>query len=96
VLNLLNQTPQPYNGRIVWKHPGGLTEPGSRVDGFGVRVTHVQKQQIALVAELTAHTDKCTLFCVIEHNFLLKTAQHVSNLFKVHLQGQSLINSYVQ
>jgi hypothetical protein len=30
-----------------------------------------------------SYSDKCTLFHVIQHNFLLKTAQHVSNLFKV-------------
>ena len=34
-----------------------------------------------------SYSDKCTLFHVIQHNFLLKTAQHASNLFKVHLQG---------
>jgi hypothetical protein len=54
-----------------------------------------------------SYSDKCTLFHVIQHNFLLKTAQHVLNLFKVHLQGlicwnyisytsgiKSYINSY--
>jgi hypothetical protein len=33
-----------------------------------------------------SYSDKCTLFYVIQHKFLLKTAQHVSNLYKDHLQ----------
>jgi hypothetical protein len=43
LLNLLNQTPQSYNGRTVRKHPGGFTEPGSRADGFGATMTHIHK-----------------------------------------------------
>jgi hypothetical protein len=41
LLNQLNQTPQPYNRRIVWKHPAALTEPDSRTDGFRVTVTDI-------------------------------------------------------
>jgi hypothetical protein len=51
LLNQLNQTHQPYNGRTIRKRPAGFTEPGSRADGFGVRMTYIHKQSIVFLIE---------------------------------------------